>query len=233
MKAKNALTLALAAGLCGTAMADTIGDMPGVGKEMKYKSAGLVGHIYYKVATGEMVFTPAAEYLANKSSTRGVRAFGDDINGDGVADYWVNTNGNPCGDTTTEGSSIVAIDSPTTVGDFHHYKTQIPMSDVLVETMQFSFWTDVVDTDTDSDGNPDGNTGGHGMAITFWDKEDVFGPSSSLTIVGGPGFVPHPGRHLQPDQPPRPADRAAGELPERVHPDLRPVRRVGDGARGL
>jgi len=195
MKAKSALTLALAAGLCGTAMADIQTSDPAVGKEMKVKSAGLIGHIYYKVSTGEMVYTPAAEYLANKAATHGVRASGDDINGDGVADYWVNTNGNPCGFTTpTSGlpnTDIAGIDNPpTSVGDYHMYKYSSRESDLLIDSLQFSWWTDMVDTDTNpADGSPDGNTAGLGMEITFWDGEDGFGQTSSnCTIAGGPGW---------------------------------------------
>ncbi len=189
MKAKSALTLALAAGVCSTAGAETT--VPAIGVQQA-KSAGLVGHYYIKVSTGEVVFTPAKEYLANKAG-QALRAIGDDINGDGVGDVWINTNGDPCpiGTTASPNTNIAAVDSETTQGDWHLYKAQGTggTTDLLVETLQYSHWTDIVDTDTNSDTVADGNTRGHGFSLTFWDKEDPFGQSSSFCpSAGGPGF---------------------------------------------
>ncbi|GJM19947.1 MAG: hypothetical protein DHS20C14_21600 [Phycisphaeraceae bacterium] len=200
MKAKSALTLALAAGVCSTATADiTTPDVPAIGVDSKqFKSAGLVGHYYIKVATGEMVFTPAKEYLANKagqSFTRG--AVGDDINGDGFGDVWINTNGDPCplGSVTTPNNNIAAVDNETTQGDYHLYKGQIVDggTDLLVETLIYSHWTDILDTDTNSDSVADGNTRGHGFSLTFYDKEDFFGKVSCFCAsAGGPGLTRTP-----------------------------------------
>ncbi|MEQ8770994.1 MAG: hypothetical protein RIB60_10860 [Phycisphaerales bacterium] len=193
MKAKSALTLALAAGVCSTATAETT--VPAIGVQQA-KSAGLVGHYYINVATGETVFTPAKEYLANKASQT-LRAIGDDINGDGTPDVWINTNGDPCpvGTTASPNTNIAAVDTETTQGDTHLYKAQGTggSTDLLVETLTFSYWNDIVDTDTNGDSIADGNTRGAGFALTFWDKEDFFGKTSSFCpTAGGPGFTRTP-----------------------------------------
>ncbi len=193
MKAKSALTLALAAGVCSTATAETT--VPAIGVQQA-KSAGLVGHYYIKVSTGEVVFTPAKEYLANKA-TQSLRAIGDDINGDGKPDVWLNTNGDPCplGTTASPNTNIAATDNETTQGDTHLYKAQGTggTTDLLVECLTFSHWTDIVDSDPDGNGVSDGDTRGHGFALSFWDSEDFFGKTSCFcTSAGGPGFTRTP-----------------------------------------
>ncbi|MEZ6317389.1 MAG: GC-type dockerin domain-anchored protein [Phycisphaerales bacterium] len=166
-------------------------DPPAIGREVFAGPRNLAGHLYLKPATGEMVFTPAAEYLAARA--RAGRSFGDDINADGTPDYWVNTNLDPCGIGTPSNPNVDVgvLDTPTTQGDYHHYKCVLGPTDVFVETLAFMYFTDVVDTDTDSDTVPDANTAGHGLAITFWDREDVFGAGSCncTFAAGGPGFL--------------------------------------------
>ncbi len=179
------VTLALAAGSALTHEVPAIGVVQSAPDQ-------LIGHVYYKVSTGETVFTPAKEYLANRARAS-LRAIGDDINGDGTPDVWINTNGDPCpiGTTASPNTNVAALDTETTQGDHHLYKAQGTngTTDLLVETVNLSFWTDVVDTDTDLDTVPDGNTRGHGFAITFWDREDPFGQTSSFCpSAGGLGF---------------------------------------------
>ena len=195
MKAMSALTLALAAGLCSTAAADIQQDVPAIGREMSAKSAGVIGHWYIKPATGEAVFTPAKEYLAAKAQRNNLRALGDDINGDGSPDFWVATNEDPCpiGTPSSPDTAQVSVDNETTQGDHHLYKAQTMGTDLLIESFTYKHWTDVLDTDTDSDSIGDGNTRGHGFTLTFWDKEDFFGKTTCFCSGGlGVGFTRTP-----------------------------------------
>ncbi|MEZ6317390.1 MAG: hypothetical protein R3B49_01360 [Phycisphaerales bacterium] len=180
--------VSLAAGgvLPATALASNPEARTPIGREVFRGQSRFAGHMYIKPATGEVVFTPADEYLANRA--RAVRSLGDDITGDNVPDYWVSTNNDPCNFGTLARSHIAILDAPTTQGDYHLYKSQISTSDVRVGSFSFWFWTDVVDTDTNSDTIPDGNTAGHGLELTFWDREDDFLGCSPCTISGGPGI---------------------------------------------
>ncbi len=164
----------------------------------------LMGHFYVKPATGEVVFTPADEYLTNKA---GLRAVGDDITGDGVSDVWVAVNGDPCGlgTTASPNTSLAIIDNETTQGDHHLYRAHSVSGDLRVESLTWSYWSDIVDTDSDSNGIPDLNTRGAGFELTFWDREDPFGLGSSasqdrvmvaryaFTNMPGPLSAPPPG----------------------------------------
>ncbi len=174
-------------------------EVPAIGVPVSDARHRFVGHIYFNAATGASVFTPAKEYLANRARSS-LRAIGDDINNDGRPDVWINTNTDPCpiGTTASPYTHVAALDNETTQGDHHLYKAQLGhpsdgsyTTDALVESFTISFWTDVLDTDADLDTVPDGNTRGHGLELTFWDKEDFFGKSSCYCPLpaGGPPFT--------------------------------------------
>ncbi len=172
------------AALCAASVALAAGGLHAATPEaIKPAPDSLRGHFYIKPATGETVFTPAAEYLANRA---GIRAVGDDITGDGVSDVWVVTNSDPCGVGTTGSPdiSIAVIDNETTQGDYHLYRAHSQSGDLRVESLTWSYWSDIVDTDTNSDTIPDFNTRGAGFELTFWDQEDPFGASSSFGPLG-------------------------------------------------
>ncbi len=183
MTKTNSLTLVLAAGtmIAPAALADT----PAIGVATSDAPRRLTGHLYYNATTGASVFTPAKEYLANRAQSP-LRALGDDINGDGHGDLWVNTNTDPCpiGTPTNPDIRTGGLDAPTTQGDHHLYRSQfLPGdTDVLVETVSFTFWTDLLDTDTNADTVPDGNTNGVGIEITFWDREGPFGSGACCCL---------------------------------------------------
>ncbi len=188
MHATHAATIALAAGT-------SLAEVPAIGVPTADARHRFMGHIYYNAATGESVFTPAKEYLANRARSS-IRAIGDDINGDGRPDVWINTNTDPCplGTTASPNTNVAVLDNETTQGDHHLYKAQLgnplgggPITDALVEVVDIAFWTDVVDTDADLDTVPDGNTRGHGFELTFWDREDFFGRTCCFcSQAGGP-----------------------------------------------
>ncbi len=188
-----AVTLSAAAGSAAAA------DTPAIGLPVSDAPRALTGHLYYNAATGASVFTPAKEYLANRARSP-LRALYDDINGDHYPDLWVNTNTDPCpiGTPTDPYIQVGVLDgiSEVTAGNFHTgnhhlYKCQLPPgeTDVLVETVMFTYWTDLDDTDTNSDALPDANTNGAGIELSFWDREDPYGSGSSIcSNGGGPGM---------------------------------------------
>ncbi|GJM19572.1 MAG: hypothetical protein DHS20C14_17850 [Phycisphaeraceae bacterium] len=198
MRHADPLTLMFAAGACLASPAlahparpvSTAGEVPAIGKPAMTNPGPLRGHLYIHAGSGEVVFTPAEEYIANRARQRG-RALWDDLTGDGVEDYFLAINTDPCpiGTPTSPNTTVAAVDNPTTQGDYHLYKAQIDTPDMLIGSLQISFWTDITDTDLDSDTIPDGNTGGHGIEISFWDREDYFGKSCSFCgLSGGPGY---------------------------------------------
>ncbi|GJM18646.1 MAG: hypothetical protein DHS20C14_08590 [Phycisphaeraceae bacterium] len=165
----------------------------------------LTGHLYVNAGTGEAVFTPAKEYLANRAG-RSFRALGDDITGDGIGDLWVNTNLDPCPIGTPanphielgilDGAVAIGGSPDFHIGDHHLYKLQTGAylgaysTDLRINHISFTYWTDLLDTDTDSDTVPDGNTAGAGIELSFWDREDQFGKTDCFCPQGGgPGFT--------------------------------------------
>ncbi|GJM19656.1 MAG: hypothetical protein DHS20C14_18690 [Phycisphaeraceae bacterium] len=162
----SALAMSVGAGLA----APVIGGAP-AWTAPQVHAQEFLGHYYIKPATGEVVFTPAAEYLANRA---GLRTVGDDLTGDGVSDVWVAVNGDPCGlgTPTTPATSIGTLDTETDQGDYHLYRAHSASGDLRVESLTWSYWSDILDTDTDSNFISDGNTRGAGFELTFWDRED-------------------------------------------------------------
>lgn len=172
MKAKSALSLALAAGITSTAAANTTPTKldPTEG-QLKH-----VAHIYFNVATGEKVTTLIESGDAQRP-----------VDGEEGTEIWSQTVGAMCidfGDTT---SYYYQMDDPsdsTTLGDYLFDWGDLPF-DTVVDCVQIHWITDHKDTDTDSDGFADGVVGFAG-SWTYWDAMNGRAPefdSIALPII--------------------------------------------------
>ncbi|MDF1808864.1 MAG: GC-type dockerin domain-anchored protein [Phycisphaerales bacterium] len=189
MKAKSALSLALAAGIASTAAASntptTLSPSNGTVKE--------AAHIYFNIATGEKVVT-----LIGDSQTAPA--------GTVSAPIWSSINQNVCVDTgihTTEYFFGVDDNSDTSMGGPHTSLatavTNIDYGDIALDTLVDMVHIDWVvahpDTDTDSDGLGDGVVGLAGQ-WTYFDADNgrqlnvsTRIPLVSFTFLDLPGNV--------------------------------------------
>lgn len=172
MKAKSALSLALAAGITSTVAANTTPTKldPTEG-QIKH-----VAHIYFNVATGEKITT-----LINSGDAQ------RPVDGTDGTQIWTQDLGAMCvdfGDTT---SFFYQMDNPTdtpTLNEFLFDWGDIAF-DTVVDCVQIHWITDHKDTDTDSDGFADGIVGFAG-SWTYWDAMNGRAPefdSIALPII--------------------------------------------------
>lgn len=171
MKAKNALSLVLAAGVVAPAFASTPETLTSVMPTEK------VAHIYFNIATGEKVAT----LLGDGTATRGI--------GDAI---WIVDNGLPCADFgQTQGTAGIQDDP------FGLFYTSAPTKqtwldwgdipgDSVVDAVTVTWATQHQDTDTDSDSIGDG-VEGFGAFWSWYDGDNGF--NTCFTRTGLVGFT--------------------------------------------
>ncbi|MFK7758448.1 MAG: GC-type dockerin domain-anchored protein [Phycisphaerales bacterium] len=168
MKAKNALSLALAAGIASTAVAsNTPTKLDPTAANIRH-----AGHIYFNIATGEKITT----LLGTGDAQSGVV-------GDPGTEIWINDTGAPCAvvDPTDTTSFFFGIDDPTgttslALNAFFADWGDIAF-DTVVDCVQIHWISNHADTDTDSDGAADGVEGFAGT-WTYWDAYNGRSPQT-------------------------------------------------------
>lgn len=173
MKAKNALSLLLAAGMVAPAAAHTPTMSP------KGFAAGAVvkGHIYVNMATGEKIATVMGE-----TPVAGQRGLPPEV--------WVSDNGTPCAAVNSTGVYEVhyvgrhddpADTDPDTAFQAIYLSWGDVPADTVVDTIQVATYADHADVDADSDGLADGVEG----LACFWNiLEGDNGFNSCNTRIG-------------------------------------------------
>jgi hypothetical protein len=191
MKAKNALSLALAAGFVSTAGAaeftpKKIADVSELGQGQH------VAHIYFNVVTGEKITTLLGDDAQRPSD------------GEEGTDFWAATTGAACAEFGDTSSFYWGMDNPTgtTTYDFHAIAFDwgdLPF-DTVVDCVEIHWAAGIEDTDTDSDSAADGIEGLAGNWV-YWDGFNGRAPQSNsiplpivgftfTTLPGGLGLAP-------------------------------------------
>jgi hypothetical protein len=175
MKAKNALSLLLAAGVVAPAVAD---NTPAMSPKGFTSGTVTVGHIYYNVATGEKIATAMRDGAAPRGVTN--------------PEIWVADNNVPCADIGPQYTIgfVGFFDDPAyttaaAVGATFLNWGDTPQ-DTVIDTVQVSTYVDHLDVDADGDGLADG-VEGLGCTWTFYDGDNGF--NSCLTRTGLVGFT--------------------------------------------
>ena len=174
MKAKNALSLALAAGIASTAVANN------TPTQIDPTAANLrhAAHIYFNIATGEKIST-----LINAGGETQAPAglLGTEI--------WIADTGPQCLDFGFSTSYFFGLDDPTAGGSLDLNAIMIDWGDIAMDTVvdmvQVHWVTNHADTDTDSDGAADG-VEGFAATWTYWDAMNGRAPqldSIAMPIV--------------------------------------------------
>ena len=192
MKAKNALSLALAAGIASTAAAsNTPTKIDPTEGQIKH-----VAHIYFNIVTGEKITTLIQD---------GVQSPAD---GEALTEIWIADTGAQCADFGDTTSYFYGIDgfSTTTGGgttstteDWFFDWGDIAM-DTVVDCVQIHWITDHQDTDTDLDSIGDG-VPGFAATWVYYDGMNGRGPefqsiNKPLIAIGFfnlPGEISDPG----------------------------------------
>ncbi|MGJ8635657.1 MAG: hypothetical protein ACSHX5_02265 [Phycisphaerales bacterium] len=181
MKAKNALTLALAAGVASTAAANN------APTKLDPSAAKInhVGHIYFNVATGEKITTLIGADDAQRP-----------VDGTEGSEIWLQDLGNQCADQGYSTSYFYAMDNPTDTATLHEFLFDwgdIAM-DTVVDCVQIHWVTNHLDTDTNSDTFADGVEGFAGT-WTYWDAMNGRSPEfdSIAAAIISIGFFSLPG----------------------------------------
>jgi len=180
MKAKNALSLVLAAGVVTPALADVTPTLAPRGTMAEKE----IAHIYYNLATGEKVATLLG----------GVRPSDNGVS----PAVWVAENTTPCVDFGITGGTSGVQDDPACTTCFTSTATgQIFLdwgdspTDQVVDCVGISWSTQILDVDLDGpDGVPDGlgdGVEGAGATWAWFDAENGF--DSSATRLGITGFT--------------------------------------------
>ncbi|MFK7758412.1 MAG: GC-type dockerin domain-anchored protein [Phycisphaerales bacterium] len=148
------------------------------------------GHLYFNIATGEQIFTPVSVGDAQQGAS-----------GTEGTEIWIVGAGGCEDPGPTTSSSFYALDrtSGTSSGDWSPALLDWGdiASDTVVDCVQVHWITDHADTDTNSDGNPDG-VEGFGATWTFWDGmngrspqlESIATPIIDFTFFNLPGEYP-------------------------------------------
>lgn len=175
MKAKNALSLVLAAGVVTPAIADNAQPQLAPRGTM---AENHVAHIYFNLATGEKVATIIDD--ATRPADNGVSEM-----------IWVADNGLPCADFGQTGGTSGVMDDPGCSGCFSSTSTGVIYldwgdiaQDTVVDCVGIGWSTQAPDTDTDSDGIGDGIEGFAGTWVWF-DADDGFDSSATRTALTG------------------------------------------------
>ena len=187
MKAKNALSLALAAGIASTAAANTTPTKldPTAG-QIKH-----VAHIYFNIATGEKITTLIQGGDAQRP-----------VDGAEGTEIWTQTLGAMCTEFGDPTAFFYQMDDPSdtsTLNEFLFDWGDIAM-DTVVDCVQVHWITNHQDTDTDSDTFADGVVGFAGT-WTYWDAMNGRAPefdSIAVPIISI-GFFNLPGELTDPN----------------------------------
>ncbi len=185
MKAKNALSLLLAAGMVAPAVADT--SLPVAPKGVA-SGARLMGHIYVNVATGEKIGTSMGQ--------RGALP----------PEVWMADNDVPCADVNSTGVYDIGFvgfhDDPADVGnpdfgDIAFNASYLNWGDVaadsVVDTIQVTTYANHPDVDGDGDGLADG-VDGLACSWTFVEGDNGFNSCTTRLGLIGITLVDIPGR---------------------------------------
>lgn len=181
MKAKNALSLVLAAGVVTPALADATPSIAPRGTMAEKE----IAHIYYNFATGEKVATLLGDV---RPSDNGVSPA-----------VWVAENTLPCSTFGQTGGTSGVVDSPDCTTCFSSTATgqifldwgDIP-TDQVVDCVGISWSTQVLDVDVDGDGLGDG-VEGFGATYAWFDAENGFDSSATRLDANGFTFFSLPG----------------------------------------
>jgi hypothetical protein len=198
MKAKSALTVALAAGIASTAAASNTPTTlsPTAGK------VNQVAHIYFNIATGERVVTLLGDGQTAPADT-----------GEG-GPIWSTTVGNQCSEQGFTTSFFFGVDDNSGTSSLATDITNLDFGDIATDTVVdcvFIDWvTDHIDVDADSDGIGDGVVGLSGQ-WTYWDADNgrTANRSTRLPLVSFI-FTDLPGDTSGTDDPDDPANTLAG-----------------------
>jgi len=183
MKAKNALSLALAAGIASTAVANnTPTKLDPTAGNIRH-----AGHIYFNIATGEKITT-----LIEAGDTQ------SPVVGDPGSEIWIQDTGPQCLDFGYSTSYFFGLDDPTGTTTLAlnaiNFDWGDIASDTVVDCVQIHWISNHADTDTDSDSVADGITGFAGNWI-YWDG--MQGRTPQLESIAHPiigfGFFSLPG----------------------------------------
>lgn len=184
MKAKNALSLLLAAGMVAPAVADT--NLPIAPKGVA-SGARMMGHIYVNMATGEKIAT-----------TIGAR-------GALPPEVWMADNDIPCeGVNSTNPYTIGFVgfhDDPADVGGANdaiafnasYLNWGDIAADTVVDTIQVSTYANHPDVDGDGDGLADG-VEGLACSWTFFEGDNGFNSCTTRIGIAGITLISIPGR---------------------------------------
>jgi hypothetical protein len=159
MKAKNALSLVLAAGVVAPAMADVT---PQMARKGTVAVSQPQAHIYFNVVTGEKVAT----------------LLGDGVRPAGVAaEVWVVDNDLPCAVYGQVQATAGIHDSPSSTGSSATGATYLEWGDIagdsVIDAVGVEWALQHADTDTDSDDIGDG-VAGLGIAWSYYDGDNGF-----------------------------------------------------------
>ena len=182
MKAKNALSLALAAGIASTAVANN------TPTKLDPTAANLrhAAHIYFNVATGEKITT----LINTGDAQEPAGLLGSEI--------WIADTGAQCADFGYSTDYFFGLDDPTGTTSLSLNAVNFDWGDIAMDTVvdmvQIHWVTNHADTDTDSDSAADGVVGFAGT-WTYWDAMN--GRSPQLDSIALPiiqiGFFNLPG----------------------------------------
>jgi len=181
MKAKSALSLALAAGFAGTAMASSPTTLSPTQGQVT-----TAAHIYFNIATGERVIT----VLANGETAPAGAVSGP---------IWSSIVSNQCADEGFTTSYFFGVDNNSGTSSLATDITNLDFGDIALDTVVDMVHIDWVtahdDVDTDSDGIGDG-VGGLGGTWTYWDADNGRSinastrlPLIAFTFIDLPGNV--------------------------------------------
>lgn len=182
MKAKNALSVVLAAGVVTPALADVSPELTTRG----VMKTNHVAHIYYNVATGEKVATLL---------DGGARPAGVD-----PEELWVADNDLPCAAFGQTGGFFGLMDTPNCTTCFTSTATglifldwgDLPF-DQVVDAVGITWATQAPDVDTDSDGIGDG-VPGFGAFWAWFDGDNGFDSSATRQGLVAMGLFDLPGQ---------------------------------------
>lgn len=183
MKAKNALSLLLAAGMVAPAVADT--NLP-ISPKGVASGARIMGHIYVNVATGEKIGTN----------------YGAAPRGALPPEVWMADNDVPCADVNSTGVYDVGFvgfhDDPADTTDTAFNATYLNWGDVaadtVVDTIQVTAYATHADVDSDGDGLADG-VEGLGCTWSFVEGDNGFNSCTTrlgligITLIDLPGTI--------------------------------------------
>ncbi len=178
MKAKNALSLLLAAGVVTPAIADVTPEMSRKGFE---SGAVLMGHIYVNIATGE------------KIATRLVDGRLPTVRGGEPNEVWMSDNDVPCADLGNYTVAFVGLhDDPGFGANDDELSTFLNWgdiaSDTVIDAIQVTTYANHPDVDLNDDGLADG-VEGLACVWSFYEGDNGFNSCDTRLGLVGVGLI--------------------------------------------